>query len=141
MKLSRNELITYIYDQKIVVDGKYNFRRLFKKETKQIIIENINRYVLCGTSSIPEKIYWLINNYTTYPKKCRNCEKPITTFNCWKSPYVNNHCSLKCGTHSKTTIEKRKKTLLVKYGVENPSQSSEIQEKKKKTWCLGGEIL
>jgi hypothetical protein len=42
-------------------------------------------------------------------------------------------CSVKCLSNSTTTINKRKKTCLKKYGVEHATQSEEIQNKVKRT--------
>ena len=78
-----------------------------------------------------EKLY---NYFYNCPKHvCPTCGKntPFRNINIGYSQF----CCAKCSYNSDIRINKIKQTCLEKYGVENPSQSKEIQKKKEET-CL-----
>lgn len=101
--------------------------------------------------TIQEKLYCFINNISFIPK-CLFCKTEIVKFKDFKSGY-RIFCSKACtsrasvdkikeiflkkynGHPAKTTEikEKRKKTNLLKYGVENASSSDIIKERRKNT--------
>ena len=64
---------------------------------------------------------------------CPVCGK-ITPFRSITTGF-STFCSIKCSYKSDIRINKIKSTCLEKYGVENPSQSKEVQKKKEET-CL-----
>lgn len=63
--------------------------------------------------------------------KCLSCKKPleITT----PIARASEYCSLKCSHSSKEVKEKRKKTSVERYGVDNPSKSINVKETIKRT--------
>ena len=62
---------------------------------------------------------------------CLECNN-MTNFVSISKGY-NKYCSTKCSYKSNSVKEKRKKTFLKKYNVENPGQNKEIKEKIKQT--------
>ena len=83
-------------------------------------------------SSIKEKIY-LYRNSLIEPGRCIICGN-YTKYDGPSKGY-RLYCSSKCCNNDVNKKDKAKQTYLGKYGVENPSQSKEIQKKKEKT-CL-----
>lgn len=77
-----------------------------------------------------EKFYLYINNIKEVPKckKCKNGVKFIDMSHGWRQ-----FCSKRCMFDSKEIKEKRKKTCIEKWGVDNPSKSNKIKEKVKQT--------
>ena len=76
--------------------------------------------------SFSQKIWHWINNIDTY-YLCK-CGKRITFNKNWLDGYRNG-CSAKCSQSSSLTKEKRKKTNIERYGVDNVSKNKEIKEK------------
>ena len=89
--------------------------------------------ILYPNLSLTESIYWLKNNLTSFPK-CKTCGNEVKEFLGYKKGY-RNHCSRKCSLNDPLTKEHYKDNSLKKWGVSNPAQSKEIQDKMKKT-CL-----
>jgi hypothetical protein len=77
-----------------------------------------------------QKLYNYINNIE-YPPKCKKCNN-LVNFKRFSTGY-SKFCSKFCHLTSSETNEKRKKTNLVKYGVENIFQSKKIQDKIKQS--------
>ena len=69
--------------------------------TKSIskILKNIFPHLTKNT----EKIYWLINNLTKYPK-CLRCGKPCTHFASFSQGY-HKFCSIQCAVSDNTNVE------------------------------------
>lgn len=69
-------------------------------------------------------------NILKFCKYCGQNERMIT-----KLGKISDFCSLSCRSryHNKQTLEKRVKTNIKKYGVDNPSKAEEIKEKRKAT--------
>jgi len=76
----------------------------------------------------PENYYLL---YLGNKQKCANCNNP-TNFLTLEKGY-RKFCSTLCVSQSKVVKEKRKKTMLNRYGVNNPAHSKELIEKRKQT--------
>jgi len=76
------------------------------------------------------RLYCILNDIIEYPL-CAVCDSPVS-FKRGKG--FNEFCSVKCGSSSKSTSVKRKKTNLQKYGVNNVSQAEIIKEKRIKTY-------
>lgn len=72
-----------------------------------------------------EKLYWYFNNLMDYPK-CPHCGNPIKSFRKYEQGY-SQYCSAGCaGRH---TMDKMQQTCKERYGVTNPMQNREIQQK------------
>jgi hypothetical protein len=69
--------------------------------------------------------YWTHNNPDYYTCKCG---KRSTFHRNWKDGY-REFCSQKCSAGDQSTKEKRKKTSLEKWGVDNVSKSDTIKKK------------
>ena len=81
------------------------------------------------------KIYWILNNYTDFPK-CKQCGKIFNYNNVISiSKGYIKFCSYHCAVNSSKTKEKTKQTCLKKYGTISPGQNEEIKQKSKQT-CL-----
>lgn len=80
--------------------------------------------------SFKERIWHWVNNITSeYLCKCGN----RTTFNKnWKDGY-RRCCSPKCAQTDKSTKEKRKLTVIEKYGVDNIAKLEETKRKQEET--------
>ena len=73
-----------------------------------------------------QKIWHWINNINTY-YLCK-CGKKITFNKNWLDGYRGG-CSAKCSQNNLSTKEKRKKTTIEKYGVDNVAQNNEIKNR------------
>ena len=108
-------------------------------EDKNIIL-NLNP--LLKSDSLPEHLYWIVNGLYEYPKKCENgnCENKITQFHSFSKGYVQKFCCLSCMQKCPTTINKKKETILRKYGVNSIWQVDSIVSKRK-ILVLNGMVL
>ena len=93
--------------------------------------EEYEKIILIEGESFVEKLYKYFYESPTH--KCIVCGKD-TPFQDIKIGY-KDYCSKDCFLKSPFRVEKAKKTCLEKYGVDNPSKSKEVQEKKVET-CL-----
>jgi len=120
MMLSLLELIntTNLNTLSIKVKKDNNVLSYINMKTKDVFL-----------NSISEKIYFVVNTLKDKPKcDCGNYVHFISF-----SKGYRQFCSTKCSRNSKETIQKTKKTILKRFGVENPSQSKQIKEKKIET--------
>lgn len=83
--------------------------------------------------ALSEKMYWLANDLTDYPK-CPVCGKQVKNYINQSLGYYK-FCSCSCAQLSPETQEKLKQTNLLKYGCENPMQAKVVQDKVRET-CL-----
>lgn len=130
--MKHNDLKTYLLNN-LFVNGKYNSGRIKKFITDEIKTTIFNYTSNCNGDSFSERIYWIINDLTDYPKKCLQCENPITYWRSISEPYETVFCSKKCKSVSPITKEKVKNTNLEKYGDEWNITSKSSQEKRKST--------
>jgi hypothetical protein len=73
-------------------------------------------------------IYWILNDIDDFPK-CKSCGKPIgINRNVRFTKGYPLYCR-RCALHSAESNEKRKRTCIEKYGVDNPFKSKEIISK------------
>jgi len=98
---------------------------------------SLSRHFMMFHKKTNEELYNLINPVVN--RKCPNCFND-TPFNGFPIGY-GKYCCKKCSSeHQKdktlvnNRMEKTRKTMLEKYGVENPSQSDEIQNKREQTF-------
>lgn len=96
---------------------------------------DIHTIIIDYCSNIPDlpfkqKIWHWVNDKENY-FLCK-CGKKTTFNKNWKEGYRNS-CSARCAQSSKNTKEKRKKTVLKKYGVDNVSKSDKVKERQKET--------
>lgn len=111
--------------EKLFKDGKFNdrgVRALSDDERNQILERG-------PSTNIVEAIYWIKNNLTEYPKKCKVCNNKITKFISFSQAYAPDYCSSKCSNSAPEVVEKRRAVSRVKYGTDFPLQSVEIKEK------------
>ena len=78
---------------------------------------------------LPTKIYWILNNISTYPK-CIVCGKELKhDIRCHViHGYKTKTCSAKCGSLNPESLAKRNKTLSEKYGDYNLYLSNKLKE-------------
>jgi len=104
---------------------------------KYLIKHNILLYNEIVSNSPPncqnfsESLYCYLNNIQIKPH-CSICANPVTYKNFTKG--YAKYCSPKCFTNSILVQEKRKNTLLQKYGVASYSQTKEFKRKCQQTW-------
>lgn len=75
------------------------------------------------------RVYCIEHNITTHPV-CGVCGINVK----FKSKKFNDYCSVKCGSMAATTRKKRIETCNEKYGVDNPSKSTDVQQKRVRTF-------
>ena len=112
-------IIRYFYS-KTCLKGK-----LLKNIPLDILNYLNNRYV--DSKSIKETLYRIKNNIETRPK-CIICGKDVTFKD---KGFFSTTCSTECT--NKLRLIKIKKTLINKYGVDNPQKIEEIKIKSKQT--------
>lgn len=79
----------------------------------------------------PQMVYNYINDVREWPK-CDVCGKSAAFLSFGRFEYSNT-CSRLCARRSKTTLEKRKKTNMERYGVEFHTQLKEVKDRIKAT--------
>jgi len=111
--------------------GELNGRRMLElqKDPGYILLQN--KYAWCKSAA--ELYYCDTNNITEQPK-CY-CGK-ILNYNKTSIRKYGECCSVFCCRKSELIKNKIKQTCIKKYGVENPSQSKDIQIKREKTFIL-----
>jgi len=78
-----------------------------------------------------ERIFCVLNNIKEI-QLCDNCKKNKVKFQYLSIGY-SKYCWYKCSANNKKTLEKRRKTIKIKYWFENISQVEKFKEKKKNT--------
>ncbi len=130
--MTREELKEWLinnFGEKIITS-----QQTIKNKFSNIYNEIINQTVyLDENSKYTERLYHIINDLFEVPI-CKNCEKNKTNFNSYIKGYLN-YCSNKCATNSDKVKNKRKNSLIEKYGVDNISKSDYFKEKYKET-CI-----
>jgi len=86
---------------------------------------------LPSTSSIKERIYCIVNNIKQ--QQICTCGK-LTKFKGWSYGYPR-FCSPKCAQQDQQTRNNQKRTLIQRYGVDNPMKSPRIRQTYEET-CL-----
>lgn len=91
---------------------------------KEILDELNDDYPLLD--SIPEKVYWLVNDVNDYPK-CVICGSPITKF-VGRIVGYHKHCCCSCAQLDKQTQQKQRQTKLELYGSETYNNQDKYKE-------------
>lgn len=108
-----------------------NAVRLVKKHP-QLLTQIIDATsFLPGSVKINERLYCIINNITQQVK-CQQCGNPVTMRKTGKMQYPT-YCSRECLRASSKAIQKRKATMVERYGVEYTAQSEQLKNKMKQT--------
>lgn len=116
--------------KEFINNGRVNGNKTQEKWLcKNIYIKNyiLNRYN--DSKSIVETLYRIQHKIEIRPI-CKGCGKEINFDRHLKR--FKSFCSNKCASNDEEEREKRRKTCLEKYGVENPFSSDYIKEKIKK---------
>lgn len=129
----------------VAPNGKVNPKRLkrsyFEKQNKEALYDWFNEVTSHSTKTLTDKINLALLGYLeTYPK-CKVCGKEVSMNRKVPSLYCSKECALKDadrnkkisqtkkGMDSTSSNEKRKQTMLEKYGVEYNSQRKDIHHK------------
>jgi hypothetical protein len=116
-----------------------NKKHYFKKKYPEIYSSIIAKYAtLSEKSPYPELSHCVINDIHDFPV-CKFCSKSIEKWNYQRNAY-SSYCSKSCSSkasiqvcHQKSDIEhmkhSRKKTLIKRYGVSNPSHIESVRNK------------
>ena len=119
-------------ERKKIIDnillGKSNRIRNSYFKNNQIEIYNQIEIFCINISDLPfiQKMWHWVNNINTY-YLCK-CGKRVTFNKNWINGYRIG-CSSKCVQNNPSTIEKRKKTAIEKYGVDNVAKNKEVKGK------------
>lgn len=85
--------------------------------------------------SLRERMYWMQNGLTEYPK-CKQCSGNLRTThfktNIRGGAYTE-FCSRKCAANNSTVNQRKQDTSILKYGTSHPFKSSVVQNKRIKT--------
>lgn len=107
-------------------------QHLNKPEFKYLInyVNSVTPKLVDSSFSFATKLYWTLNHLTDFPE-CQNpnCHNKLTKNISIKYGYQQKYCSRKCLNSDQAKKDLVKQTCLEKYGVENPFQSKEIQQK------------
>lgn len=134
--MERQELKIYL--QELLNTKLRGYARTIQSKTNRHILDAINEYnTFCsGDYSICQKVYNIINDISAFPKcKNENCNNQLSSsyqFDGINRGY-HDYCCPKCAIHSQAVTERRLSTLMDRYGVVNPRQNKEINEKAKQT--------
>lgn len=95
------------------------------------IYDKIVEYTIDLELSFKERLWCFVNKKTSYVL-CSSCINRVSFNKKWTEGY-KTYCSTKCTQSSNKTKEKRKKTVLEKYGVDNIAKSQDIKKKQEQT--------
>ncbi|MFW5847688.1 MAG: DUF7487 domain-containing protein [bacterium] len=126
----KKEIYDILYKNDKLVVNRIS-EKYFKKHHNDILIKINNKVTSDCNFNI--KLYLYSYDIKDIPT-CRNCGNKLSNVN--KFSFTNgfpDFCSKKCMYSSKEVIDKRKNTLLKKYGVEHAIQSEKIKSKRKET--------
>ena len=112
-------------------NGAYNFKKIEMSKDLDFLRNFLDQYCNFKNISISEKVYRLFNNIEI-DIPCEVCNNGFCKFQNFKNGY-RLVCSPKCSGQREAVKLRRKKTNTIRYGVENCFQSTEMQEKSKKT--------
>jgi hypothetical protein len=116
----------------ILQDNGNRLRESFFNKNHPDILEEILSFCSINLShlSFNQKLWHWVNDFQQeYLCKCGN----KTTFNKnWKDGW-RKYCSAKCSATESTTKEKRKKTNLEKWGVDNVAKAEQVKNKQAET--------
>lgn len=122
------DIVLEVFDK-----NKNHASKLIKKNHPELYEKIINLPLYAkqrNVSEFTEKAFIYVNDITTQPI-CKGCNSPVSF---WSFKYgYSEFCSQKCTTNDLEYKEKLKKSMIEKYGVDNPSKSDDIKEKKKQT--------
>ena len=121
-KLSNNDL------KSIISSNRTTYNRIIKYQHKELYTCIDEEYI---GKSFSEKLYRYLYKDVTDLGKCSSCNSNCKFLGIFRG--FSNHCSYKCSNSSEETKSKKCQSYLNNYGVNNPSKSDMIKEKKKKT--------
>jgi hypothetical protein len=113
-------------------NGKTNSMRTresyVKKHFPELHLSIINHIKLyrIRTNSFSESMYYFFNDIKE-TVKCELCNEPTRYIGLIEG--FSKYCSYKCSNSSEDVKNKKKETIVKKYGVENPFQSESIKNK------------
>lgn len=113
------------YEELNASNGRACSIKLHYPEFYTYLIENFPENI-----SFSEKLYWYYNNLK-YKPACVICGKEVKFINFHLG--YRKYCSQKCMQNDPEILDKKKKTSLERYGVENAMQSDEKKQKLKQT--------
>jgi len=112
-----------------IISSPQKMRESYVKKNHNQLYKSITDYIDIDIS-FKEKLWYYVNNIKE-EVKCK-CGKKTTFNRSFKDGY-KKYCSSKCAQSDNETKEKRKKTNIEKYGVDNVSKNENIKNKTKKT--------
>ena len=125
MKLLENALNKLIYNYNQYEGNKGNFQWSVKKSHPRLF-----KFIKSSFGkSFNEKVFCLLNNITCAPS-CKQCSTKPVAFKNINAGY-KTYCSDICANKDSELWEKRKASMLKKYGYEHALQNPEILEKTK----------
>lgn len=118
---------------KLIQEHPLSWLRPLKKQENRHLYELLNAIDEYAELSIAEKIFWYLNDLHAYPK-CKICGNDIShKARCNPlNGYATEYCSIRCAIKDKDYIDKRKRTLVEKYGVDSYAKSQQFKDTVKK---------
>jgi hypothetical protein len=115
-----------------ILDGSSTRLResFFSKNHPDILEEVINWSYHIEDISFKERLWYWVNNIKS--ELLCHCGSRTTFYKNWLDGY-RKYCSPKCAQSQECTKEKRKRTNLEKWGVDNVAKSDEIKKRQEKT--------
>lgn len=110
-----------------IIDNPLRLRESYFINNHEDIYHSIIEYTKELNIPFKQKIWHYINQEPNYVL-CKKCKCEVSFNRNWKMGY-KEYCSAKCVQSSELTKEKRKKTSLEKWGVDNPSKSEVVKSK------------
>lgn len=114
-----------------IIDNPLKLRESYFINNYMEIYNSIIEFTINLDIPFKQRIWHYINDESDYIV-CKKCKNRVSFNRNWKLGY-KEYCSTKCSQSSQLTKEKRKKTNLEKWGVDNPSKSDIVKLKQKNT--------
>lgn len=128
--MTKEELVHFLKTQYIEPNGLPTIKRYVMRQCEEYV-DLIKLYTpLCETDNVKERIFWLVNDITEYPKKCKICGGPVKYFTGFKRDYESDTCSASCALRTEESKKRRKETNLERYGVEHVMSNKDVQRKR-----------
>lgn len=103
----------------------------YVKQHKELTLQLKLATPFAQTNSTRERIWYVIHN-TISPPRCVECHTKGTNWNT-RDKQFRQYCSSRCSNKSTTKMAKQRNTMMDRYGVAYPLQSSNIRQKSRTT--------
>ena len=114
----------------IVTQHRHGYMQTLKYKHPELInwVNEVTSFANWSNRSFITRIWYILNDIHEYPI-CKNCKKPITKNIYRLADPRMDFCCCTCASYCPEAVEKRKRSYIKNFGVDNPSKSPTIHAK------------